>query len=359
VSFTLHLSPFTRKQLYRHLQQAYACGALRVVKRIHVLLALAEEMSVQEVAAMVGLGEQTVRDYRNCFLLRRMASLTYKRPPGRPRKLTKVQRRELAELIEAGPQAAGYTSGCWNTPMIQDLIQNRFGVSYHPHYLATLLPNLGFSYQKARFVSDHLNETKRLEWCQTTWPRILRQARQRKALLLFGDEASFAQWGSLSYTWAPRGQQPAVLTSGKRKAYKVFGLIDYFSGRFFFRGQPGRFNSESYAAFLLDVLAQTTQHVFVIQDGARYHTSRAMQQFFDAQAARLTIKQLPSYSPDFNPIEHLWKKVKKEATHLKYFPEFTRLQAEVDRALVHFAQTPSEITVLMARYCATLGAIAA
>ena len=40
--------------------------------------------------------------------------------------------------------------------MIQDLIQTRFGVSYHPHYLATLLGNLGFSYQKARFVSDHL-----------------------------------------------------------------------------------------------------------------------------------------------------------------------------------------------------------
>ena len=131
MSFTLHLSPFTRKQLYRHLQQAYASGALRVVKRIHVLLALAEELSVQEVAEMAGLGEQTVRDYRNCFLLRRMASLTYKRPPGRPRKLTKAQRRELAALIEAGPQAAGYTSGCWNTPMIQDLLQNRFGVSYH------------------------------------------------------------------------------------------------------------------------------------------------------------------------------------------------------------------------------------
>lgn len=35
------------------------------------------------------------------------------------------------------------------------------------------------------------------------------------------------------------------------------------------------------------------------------------------------------------------------------------LQAEVDRALLHFAQTPSEITVLMARYCETLGAKAA
>jgi len=34
--------------------------------------------------------------------------------------------------------------------MIQDLVQSRFGASYHPHYLATLLHNLGFSYQKAR-----------------------------------------------------------------------------------------------------------------------------------------------------------------------------------------------------------------
>jgi len=47
----------------------------------------------------------------------------------------------------------------------------------------------------------------------------------------------------------------------------------------------------------------------------------------------LTIEQLPAYSPDFNPIEHLWKKVKKEATHLKHFPEFSDLQQEVDRAL--------------------------
>ena len=56
MSFTLHLSPFTRKQLYGRLQQAYATGALRLVKRIHALLALAEGMSVQEVAAMLGLG---------------------------------------------------------------------------------------------------------------------------------------------------------------------------------------------------------------------------------------------------------------------------------------------------------------
>jgi transposase len=357
MSFPLQLSSFTRKQLYRRLRQAFASGSLKLVKRIHALLALAQGQNVSEVAAMLSLGEQTVRDYRNQYLCKGMASLVYKAPPGRPSKLTKTQQQQLAEWIKASPQGSGYTSGCWNTPMIQDLIQRHFGVVSHPHYIATLLKNMGFSYQKARFVSDHLSEAKRLAWRQTRWPKILCQAKQRKALLLFGDEASFAQWGSLSYTWAPKGQQPEVPTSGKRKAYKVFGLIDYFSGRFFYKAHAGRFNSESYAAFLLDVLSQTTQHVVVIQDGARYHTSKAMRAFFVTHADRLTIAQLPAYSPDFNPIEHLWKKVKKEATHLKHFPAFTDLQQEVDRALLHFAQTPREITVLMARYCEKLGKV--
>jgi len=359
VTFTLRLTPLLRQQLYRCLQQAYASGSLRLVKRLHALLAIAEGMTVHDVAQMLGLGEQTIRDYLNSFLWRGVASLVYQRPPGRPAKLTKTQRQALATLIEAGPQAAGYASGCWSATILQDLIQRQFGVEYHPHYICTLLQNLGFSYQKARFVSDHLDQAKRLEWCQQTWPTVLRRARQRKALLLFGDEASFAQWGSLSYTWARRGHQPEVLTSGIRKAYKVFGLIDYFSGRFFSKAHTGRFNSESYAAFLLDVLAQTTKPLFVVQDGARYHTSKAMEEFFAAHVTRLTKVQLPAYSPDFNPIEYLWKKVKKMATHLKHFPEFSRLQAEVDKTLLHFAQTPHEIMALMTRYCDSLGALAA
>jgi len=58
MSFTLQLSAFTRKQLYRRLQQAYASGSLKLVKRLHVLLALAQGQSVRAVAEMLSLGEQ-------------------------------------------------------------------------------------------------------------------------------------------------------------------------------------------------------------------------------------------------------------------------------------------------------------
>jgi transposase len=348
-----------RKAVLARLKQAYATGALRLIKRIHALLQLAAGQTVTEVADELALGEQTVRDYVRTFLLNGVDSLVYHRPSGRPAKLTKTQRKELATLIEAGPEAAGYDCGCWSAVLIQDLIYRRFGREYNPHYVSELLHQLGFSFQKGRFVSDHLNEAQRQEWLQTAWPRILHYARRRQALLLFGDEASFAQWGSLSYTWARKGQQPLVKTSGKRKGYKVFGLIDYFSGRLFYKGHTGRFTSTSYQAFLREVLAQTQQHLVLIQDGARYHTSADMLHFFEQHQDRLTVYQLPAYSPDFNPIEYLWRKVKKQATHLRYFPTFEELTQKVEAKLLHFAKTPAEILSLMGKYCGSLGTVAA
>ena len=71
--------------------------------------------------------------------------------------------------------------------MIQDLILHHFGVEYHPHYICTLLHNLGFSFQKARLVSGHLDEATRIQWMTHTWPKVLRMARKLKAMVLFGD----------------------------------------------------------------------------------------------------------------------------------------------------------------------------
>ncbi len=226
-------------------------------------------------------------------------------------------------------------------------------------YLNSRLSNIGFSYQRACFVSGHIDDGEvvkaRKVWMETTWPELLRLAKEKDAMILFGDECSFAQWGSLSYTWARKGQQPTVKTSGKRKAYKVFGFIDYFTGAFFYKSHTGRFNSESYQAFLEEVMTQTKQHLVIIQDGASYHTSKALQSFFAEHADRLTVGQLPTYSPMFNPIEYLWRNVKKKATHLRYFPAFEDLTQKVSEKLRYFAQLPSAILALMGRYCRSLG----
>lgn len=344
VRFTISAS--YRKDVERHLKTAQHLGHLRQVKYLLAILAVLDGQSFAQVALVLRVHEKTIATWVHVFCCYGLQGVPRTKPTGRPPKLTPTQKAALATVIEEGPVKAGFSGACWRSPMIQQVIYDRFGVLYNVFYMAQLLKNLGFSYQKAAFVSAHLDERKRQEWRTTTWPQILRKAQAQKALLLLGDEASFPPWGTLTYTWARRGQQPVVKTSGKRKGYKVFGLIDYFTGRFFAQGQEGRLNSAAYIAFLTRVLEQTTQPLVLIQDGAKYHTSAETKAFFARQTARLQVFQLPTYSPDYNPIEKLWKKIKQQDTHLHYFPTFEALTEKVEQALLKFANIPEEILAL-------------
>jgi transposase len=352
MSIRIQLSQATVKALQTRLQQAYRRDDVRLVRRITVLLdLLVHQVPVEDLHERWGVSPSCLYEWRKAFLLHGMDSLVYRHGGGRPQRLTPRQRKRLVELIDAGPLVVGFETACWHSVIIRVLIWREFGVLYNRHYVCTLLHNLGFSFQKARFVSDHLDEAKRQAWLHDKWPKILRTAKRRKGLILFEDEASFAQWGSLSYTWSRRGRQPEVPTSGKRKGYKVYGAIEYFSGHLFYQGIEGRFNSESYQVFLQMILSKTKKHLFLIHDGAKYHTSQATRQFFEGHRQRLTAHRLPSYSPDYNPIEYLWKKTKQRGTHNKYFKEFVALTASVEEALAYFAVHADEVLCLFGRYC--------
>ncbi len=239
----------TAKQIEQRETAAKRNGDYRLLRRITGLRMIESGMAIIVIATLLGVAEQTIRNWLHDFLQAGAASLSYRKPPGRPTRLTKRQKEQLKQMIVAGPEEAGYASACWTAVMIQELVQTHFGVSYSRFYLCELLGNLGFSYQKARFVSDHLNEEARATWLAETWPQILAEAKAKKGLILFGDEATCALWGSLGRTWALRGQQPEVKTSGKRKGYKLFGMVEYFTGQFFYQAITGRFQSESYQAF--------------------------------------------------------------------------------------------------------------
>ena len=356
MTIRIPLSRQTVKALQARVQQAYRGDDGRLVCRISAWLDhLVNGVPVNVLATRWGFSTSSFYEWLTALLVDGLASLVAQRRGGRSAKLTPTDKKRLCRLIDQGPEAAGFDRACWNSILIRVLIEREFGVCYNRFYVCELLRTLGYSLQKARFVSDPLDEAKRQAWLSQDWPQILKAAQRRKALILFGDEASFPQGGSWSYTWARRGEQPTVKTSGKRKGDKVFGLLEYFSGRFFYQGIQGKFTSESYQAFLTTVLRQTRKHLFLIQDGAKYHTSHSTCAFVTAHADRLTVYPLPAYSPDYNPIERLWRRVKKDATHNKYFATFDALVQSVDKTLAACAERPRDILTLFGDYCAELG----
>ena len=328
------------------MKTAQRLGHGRQVTYLLAILAVVDGHSFAQVAVMLHVHEKTVATWVRLLCCYGLQGAPPQKPPGCPPKHTPTQKAALATLIDAGPSQAGCSGACGRSPMIQQLIDARFGVFYNGFSIAQLLKNLGFSFPKAACISDHLDEAKRQAWRTATWQPILRRAKTRKALLLLGDAASFPQWGTLTYTGARRGQHPKVKTCGTRQGSNVFGLIDSFTGHFLYQGQAGRLNSSAAIAFLPRVLAHTTHPIILIQDGAKYHTSVETKAFFAQQTARLEVVQLPAYSPDYNPMEKLWKKSKQQETHLHYFPTFEALTAKVEQALLKFTNAPEAILAL-------------
>lgn len=75
-----------------------------------------------------------------------------------------------------------------------------------------------------------------------------------------------------------------------------------------------------------------------------------MQAFFEKNKQRLTVLSLPSYSSDYNPIEKLWKEIKKEGTHLHYFPKFNDLIVKVEEILLNFSNSCQKVLSLFGFY---------
>ena len=109
----------------------------------------------------------------------------------------------------------------------------------------------------------------------------------------------------------------------------------------------GRFNGESYVEFLKQLLAYYKGKIILIEDGAPYHGSNVVKDFKSENVTRLTIERLPAFSPDYNPIEKLWKNTKRDSTHMKYFKTFEDLYDSVITTFKTYLQDASKVLCVM------------
>lgn len=162
--------------------------------------------------------------------------------------------------------------------------------------------------------------------------------------MLFADEASFRQDPTLYQTWARRGSQPLIPTTGQRNTQKVFGAVDIRGPEVYFVHGEAMFNGQTYTAFL-NHLAQRyrRQEVFLIQDNAAYHQAPEVKEWLGAYGHRFHLVALPKYSPDLNAVERIWHHVRVSATHNRYFPTKQEFVSTLDAALADIATNPWQI----------------
>lgn len=355
----------TVNRLEKERRIAERLNSLRLYRMVWCLLLIHNQKPVDSIAEMLDTSTRTVHNWLSRFMLGRFSWLLGLHYQGRGRKprMSKEQKDILYRIIVDGPEKYGFDCGIWNSAMIVEVIQREFHVTYNPRYLCALLGKMKLSYQKGVFVAavldDEEHQKKRKEWVEKTWPEILQKAKSKQAIIVFVDEVSFAQWGSLGRTWAPMGKQPKVKTCGKRKGLKMFGAIEFKTGAFWYLERDGKFDGEFYVECLEKLMAEFSCPVILIEDGASYHRSQLVNEFKEEMLSqeRLLTYRLPSYSPDKNPIEKLWRTTKRDATHCKYFPSFQDLRSAVIKAFNKYMEDATKVIATMTKLRAEAGLV--
>lgn len=131
-----------------------------------------ERKPLREIARRVRASLSSVKRWKSAWQTGGVDALAAKPHPPRATKLSTVQKRQLVELLLAGPRAAGFRTDLWTCARVAALVRKRFRVKYHPDHLGRILHDLGFSPQKPRQVAREQDPAAVARWRKRDWPRI-------------------------------------------------------------------------------------------------------------------------------------------------------------------------------------------
>jgi len=158
---------------------------------------------------------------------------------------------------------------------------------------------------------------------------VLAEARAERRSVFFVDAAHFVQGSFLCCVWCL--VRMFVRGSSGRRRYNVLGAWNGITRELIRVTNDTRVSSDTMIELLRKIATQTTGLITVVLDNARYQRCEAVER----EAKRLKIKLLflPSYSPNLNLIERLWKFTKKKALRGKHYPDFATFKGAIDNCL--------------------------
>ena len=107
------------------------------------------------------------------------------------------------------------------------------------------------------------------------------------------DEVHFQRHSSLMRMWAPKGQQPRVLSPSVRHKVGFFGALNLKTGQLVTQEAP-TFSAQTFGDFIRYLLQSTQGKIYLILDNARWHRAKDLKEFFEANRDRLVFIFLPA-----------------------------------------------------------------
>lgn len=281
-------------------------------QRLTILLMIHNKFLAQEISDNLGIDKSTVHRHYHQYISSRNLD-TYLESHYKPcvGKLNEAQLQKVEAYVQ--------THICHSSLKVLDFIRTTFEVTYKPDSVIILLHRLGFVYKKTKLVPSKAD----IE-AQDKFILEFREKEQNlpsDQVILFGDGVHPRHNTESTYAWIEKGKVLEILSNTGRVKVNINGAINPAKPTEIISHQCDTINALTTIVWLqlIEKYYPTMKSIHLYVDNARYYRSKLVQEFLLTSSIQMHF--LPPYSPNLNPIERLWKFIKKEVIKSDYTPD--------------------------------------
>ena len=284
--------------------------------------------SIRRIARDLKTAYSTIRDWLLRMRDRGLKGGFNARPKGRRAKLPLQIIRTVRRRLKRNPKKRGFGTGSWQMDMVTEMIRKELGATVRARTLRRWLRRIGFSWRKDRYVPYRSVSKERQEEFKR---EVGERAAQRRAdgMAVFAEDGAAVQRSqNPAYGWRPTGGREQVRTIFSRESVRIFGAMsqDALRTRIVESANP-----EAFREFLEEI-RRDRPRLFMVLDNASYHKSKAVREYVESIGGGVGLEFLPPYTPQLNPVETVWRDLKKRLAG-RFFRSLDELKAAMTAIL--------------------------
>jgi transposase len=285
--------------------------------RIRAVQRVQQGESPEEVIATLGFSRACIYNWLARYRAGGWHALKSGKQSGRPKKLSGEQIAWLNKTIsDKNPVQLKFSFALWTRKMITRLIRKEFNLKLSETSVGRLLHQMGFSCQKPLYRAYQKDPEAVESWKKTVFPQIKKRAKKLNATIYFEDESGIRSDFHAGTTWAPKGETPVIKVTGARFSTNMIAAVGT-RGHLRFMVHKGSVTGDVICIFLNRLMHGAQNPIFLIWDGHPTHRSKKVRECIESYNGKLEVYFLPSYSPELNPAEQVWRSVKNHGVGRK------------------------------------------
>ena len=269
-----------------------------------------DEKDINDIADFCGVHFTVIYKWIRIYKQRGKEGLKKRKAKGAEPKLNKEDKKKVISWLEKSAMEFGFETPLWDCKRIRIIIKKELNKNISISNLWENLRRWNFTPQKPEKMALERSQRKVNKWVREEWPKVEEHRRRWQAMLYFQDESSVSLVPVLGTTWAKKGETPKLRVTGNRGSIAVSSAISP-AGRMIFRIEKERVTSKTFIDFLKQIMKNHPwRKIIVIIDNSPTHTAKAVENFVNENRNKIAVYYLPTYSPDLNPDEEVWKYLK-------------------------------------------------